>query len=308
MKNTISYYYNIYIDDLIKNNNEYYFYLNNHEYHFVIYDRPLDEVNYLYELNEEMVKRNILVHKIIKNINNGVITFVDGINYILIELCDYKNDKVLLNDIKYYQNFTMNLNYNKILLRNDWINLWCNKIDYYEYQISQFGKKYPILCDSLSYYIGLGENAISYLANNMKKYNIDSRVVVSHKRVRINDGSFEFYNPINFVVDSRIRDFCEYIKNTFFNNELNLFEIKSFIDKSYFTNYEYILLFSRLLFPTYYFDIYDEIINNNLDERIILKITDKNKDYENFLNEIYKYIVQEKNIFIEPIEWLIRRY
>lgn len=308
MKNAINYYYNIYVNDLVKNNDDYRFYLNNEEYHLIVFNRPFDDIKPLYNLNLEMRKRGILVHNIILNKLNQIVTLINDKPYILLKLTNYKNDKVFLNDINYIQNNTYNIKSDKELDRFDWIKMWSDKIDYYEYQISQLGKKYPILCDSLSYYIGLGENAISYLANNMKQYNIDSRVVVSHKRVRIDDGSFEFYNPINFIVDSRIRDLCEYIKNSFFKNELNLFEVKSFIDKANFTNYEYILLFSRLLFPTYYFDIYDEIINNDLDERIILKITDKNIEYENLLNEIYYYIVQEKNIFIEPIEWLLKRY
>lgn len=305
MKNAINYYYNMYINDLVKSNDNYRFYFDNNEYHFIIFNRPYEDIKPIYNLNVEMLKRGILVHEIILNKQNQIITMINNKPYILLKLSDCKNNKVTLNDIRYIQNNTYNINYGKELIRFNWIQMWSDKIDYYEYQISQLGKKYPILCDSLSYYIGLGENAISYLSNNMRKNSINSIISVSHKRVIIDNGSYDFYNPINYVIDSRIRDLCEYIKNAFFNDELNIIEIKSFIDVSNFTKYEYILLFSRLLFPTYYFDIYDEIINNNLDEKIILKIIDKNKEYEKFLNDIYFYIVKEKNIFIEPVEWLL---
>ena len=46
--------------------------------------------------------------------------------------------------------------------------MWIRKIDYFEYQISQFGKKYPIIRESFNYYVGLAENGISLLNKAMK--------------------------------------------------------------------------------------------------------------------------------------------
>lgn len=307
LKNTINYYYGFYITNLVKKENNYYFFLDNEEYHLIKYDRPFDDIKPLYKLNLEMKKNNILVHEIILNKNKEIVTIINNISYILIKLCSYKNDKIFINDIKYYQSFTTNINYDKELLRTNWINMWSEKIDYYEYQISEFGKKYPILVNSLSYYIGMGENAISFLSNNMNKYQSENAKVVSHKRINIDKGSFEFYNPINLIIDSRTRDISEYMKNSFFSDELNIHEIKLYINNSNLNNFEYILLFSRLLFPTYYFDIYDEIINNNLPEEKIISVINKNQKYEEYLYEIYSFITKEKQIFLEPIEWLINR-
>ena len=302
MKNNINYYYGILTDDVIKNNDEYYFYYNNHEYHLITYNRPYEEIKALYELNIEMLKRNILVHKFIRNINNSIITYINNQAYVLIELYIYKNNKVFLNDIKYYQNFNQNIFYNKELLRNDWINLWSNKIDYYEYQISELGNKYKILNESIYYYIGLGENAISYLKNN---YNYEkNNYVVSHRRINVKKGSIEFYNPINFIIDNKVRDISEYIKESFFNDKLDIHEIKLYLNNINLSKNDYILLFSRLLFPSYYFDVYDEIINNNLNEEKIINIIEKNSIYEEFLRNIYIFIRKEKNILIEPIDWL----
>ena len=308
MKNAINYYYDIYVNDIIKSEKDYYFYLNNEEYHFIVFDRPFDDIKAIYKLNMEMIKKNILVHKIILNKKNEIITVLNEIPYILIKLCSYRNDSVFINDISYIQRYTYNVEFDNELLRTDWLKMWSEKIDYYEYKISQFVKKYPILCDSLSYYIGLGENAISYLKNNYNQNDMDIKLVVSHKRVDTSEGSFEFYNPVNFVIDSRVRDISEYIKNRFFYSDFNIHEIKSYLDSMNFNKMEYVMLFSRLLFPTYYFDVYDEIINNNLDEKKIVNIIDKNDQYEYLLILIYNYITNEKNIFIEPIEWLIKRY
>ena len=306
MKNTINYYYNIRIENLVKTKEDYYFFLNNQEYHFIKYNRPIEDIEALYKLNQEMLNKRILVHQIILNKDSTPITIDNNIPYILIKLCNYKNNQVYLKDINYMQYLTYNINFDKLLYRNDWIKLWCEKIDYYEYQINQLGKEYPILCNSLSYYIGLGENAISYLVNNIKDNN--NMLVVSHKRIRINEGSFEFFNPINFIVDNRVRDVSEYIKNTFFNNRFSSNELKMYLDYNKFNKNEYIYLFSRLLFPTYYFDIYDEIINDKKDEELIIPIVQKVNEYEEFLVSLYKYILYEKKVQIEPIEWLLKNH
>lgn len=307
MKNTINYYYNIIIDNFIKTDNDYYFYLNNEEYHLIIFNRPYEDIEPIYNLNMQMKKRGCLVHEIILNKDKQAVTIVNDNPYVLIKLCKYKNDRVFLNDINYIQNMTKNIQSDKSLLRVNWVKMWTQKIDYYEYQISQLGKKYPILCDSLSYFIGLGENAISYIINNQIQDD-NSYPVVSHKRIRVTDGSIDFYNPLNFVVDSRVRDIAEYIKNCFYNNTFNFYEIKSFFQISNFSKNEYILLFSRLLFPTFYFDMYDEIINNNYSEEKILDIIDKTYEYEELLFSIYKFIVYEKKVQIEPIEWIIKEH
>ena len=304
MKNTLNYYYNIRIDNLIKSNKDYYFYINNEEYHLIKYNRPIEDAPLIYNLNIQMLKRNAIVHSIILNKDNQVTTIINNEAYVLIKLCNYKNNKVNISDINYMQNITYNIEYNKSLLRDNWVKLWSEKIDYYEYQINQLGKEYPLLCDSLSYFIGLGENAISYLVYNVK--NEKEILVTSHKRIKVEDGSFEFYNPLNFIIDNRIRDVSEYIKESFFLDSFNSNELKMYLDNINFSKEEYIYLFSRLLFPTYYFDKYDEIINNNKSEKIIIPILNKIKNYEHFLMSIYKYIIYEKKVQIEPIEWLLK--
>lgn len=307
MKNTINYYYNILIEDFIKSDSDYYFYLNNEEYHLIVFNRPFEDIEPIYKLNVEMKKKGCLVHEIVINKDKQVITMVNNIPFVLIKLCRYKNDKVFLNDINYMQHMTFNIEYDKSLLRTDWVKLWSDKIDYYEYQINQLGKKYPILCDSLSYFIGIGENAISYIVNNSKN-DLNMQLVVSHKRIKISDGSFEFYNPLNFVIDSRVRDIAEYIKNAFLSDTFDFYEIKSFLSINRLNNNEYVLLFSRLLFPTFYFDIYDDIINNNLNEDKIANIIKKSPEYENLVFNIYKYIVYDRKVNLEPVEWIIKRH
>ena len=256
-----------------------------------------------------MINRKCLVHQIILNKDNSPLTIINNITYVLIKVSNYHNNNIYLKDINYIQNMTYNIQYDNLLLRDDWVKLWCDKVDYYEYQINQLGKEYPLLCDSLNYFIGLGENAISYIVNNVTNNVSNNRfLVVSHKRIKKENGSFDFYNPLNFVIDNRARDVAEYIKNTFFDNIFNIDELRMYLNYSNFTKDEYIHLYSRLLFPSYYFDIYDEIINTKSDENKIIKVINSIDKYQDFLSNIYKYIVYEKKVQIEPIEWVMTNY
>ena len=306
MKNTINYYYNVNINNLIKTNDYYYFYINKTRYNFVRYNRPIGDVEALYKLNYDMLQNGCIVNQIILNKDSSPITIINNIPFVLLKINHITQNDNIINDIFYIQNHTYNINFDKILLRDDWIKLWTEKIDYYEYQISQLGKKYPILYNSLSYFIGIGENAISYLINNQSKST--KRLVVSHRRIDMSENISEFYNPLNFIIDCRSRDIAEYIKNAFFFGNIRFGEINLYFDYINFTKEEYINLFSRLLFPTYYFDIYDEIINNNKNENEIIPILEKTNEYEKFLVAIYEYIKNKKQVSIEPVEWLFKSY
>ena len=48
MKNNIMYYYNLRIDNITQNNNNYYFTINNDNYCFTIYTRDIKESNLFY--------------------------------------------------------------------------------------------------------------------------------------------------------------------------------------------------------------------------------------------------------------------
>ena len=64
--------------------------------------------------------------------------------------------------------------------------------------------------------------------------------------------------------------------------------------------------FSRLLFPTYFFDMVDRIINNLEEEIIIKKVITKNKDYILLIKSIFYHIIYEKGFNIPTIEWIMK--
>jgi len=302
MKNIINYYYNISLLDVYLVDNKYYFNFKNNDYFFIVFNRPIEDASSVYNLYLELKKRTLLTNEIILNKDNQIITFVNNIPYILIK-DKVKNNQININDILYIQNNTINITKDKKLNRNNWINMWKSKIDYYEDIMNNISKKYPLLNNTIDYYIGIGENAISYLIYNKVK---NDNTCLSHKRIDINKSSFDFYNPINYILDNRVRDFAEYTKNLFFLDKISFNNYRYFLDYMNYTKEEYILLISRLLFPTFYFDMYDNIINNKLDEKIIEPIINKTDSYILFIKDIMIYIIYQKKINIPFIEWIIK--
>ena len=65
------------------------------------------------------------------------------------------------------------------------------------------------------------------------------------------------------------------------------------------------MFFARLLYPSYYFDIYEKIMNNEESEEKLIKYIEKSKNYELFLQKVYLEII--KYAPIERIEWLMEK-
>lgn len=291
MKNTINYYYNLNINTIHQKEKNYYFKVDNKNY-LLLKCTNIEEPDDIYRLN--MYLSQILpVNRIVLNVNNEVITKINDSNYLLLELFS-NNNKINLNNIIELSNIRIPFSVDK-LKRNDWYNLWIKKIDYFEYQLSQIGKKYPLIRESFNYYIGLAENAI-ILVNNIDFNNIP--LGLSHRR--ITNMSFNLYNPLNIVIDVRIRDVCEYFKFCFFNNIDISMELELFLSYNSFNIDEAKLFLARMFFPTYYFDLYEKIIDNEIDESEIKKVIIKADNYEKILKQVYYHF---KNNQIN-IEWL----
>lgn len=304
MKNNIMYYYNIRIDNITQNNNNYYFTINNDNYCFTIYTRDIKESNEIYKLNKYMLSSNILVHEIIPNKDNYVVTIINNIPYILYKIYINKNKKLTINELTYLSNYTYQVD--KILTRNNWNILWSNKIDYFEYQINQMGKKYPILVDTFAYFTGLAENAISYVKYTTLETQIETsdNPVISHRK--INNTVESLYNPLNIILDHKSRDIAEYIKLSFLNKNTNIYqELDSYFSNNYYSEYGLRLLYARIIYPSFYFDMYEQIIQGLRKESDLLNIVTLLDDYELYLKEMYYYLKKYHNI--PEIDWITKK-
>ena len=304
MKNNIMYYYNIRIDNITQNNNNYYFTINNDNYCFTIYTRDIKESNEIYKLNKYMLSSNILVHEIIPNKYTYVVTIINNIPYILYKIYINKNKKLTINELTYLSNYTYQVD--KILTRNNWNILWSNKIDYFEYQINQMGKKYPILVDTFAYFTGLAENAISYVKYTTLETQIETsdNPVISHRK--INNTIESLYNPLNIILDHKSRDIAEYIKLSFLNKNTNIYqELDSYFSNNYYSEYGLRLLYARIIYPSFYFDMYEQIIQGLRKESDLLNIVTLLDDYELYLKEMYYYLKKYHNI--PEIDWITKK-
>lgn len=304
MKNNIMYYYNLRIDNITQNNNNYYFTINNDNYCFTIYTRDIKESNEIYKLNKYMLSSNILVHEIIPNKDNYVVTIINNIPYILYKIYINKNKKLNINELTYLSNYTYQVD--KILTRNNWNILWSTKIDYFEYQINQMGKKYPILVDTFAYFTGLAENAISYVKYTTLETQIETsdNPVISHRK--INNTIESLYNPLNIILDHKSRDIAEYIKLSFLNKNTNIYqELDSYFSNNYYSEYGLRLLYARIIYPSFYFDMYEQIIQGLRKESDLLNIVTLLDDYELYLKEMYYYLKKYHNI--PEIDWITKK-
>lgn len=304
MKNNIMYYYNLRIDNITQNNNNYYFTINNDNYCFTIYTRDIKESDAIYKLNKYMLSSNILVHEIIPNKDNYVVTIINNIPYILYKIYINKNKQLTINELIYLSNYTYQVD--KILTRNNWNILWSTKIDYFEYQINQMGKKYPILVDTFAYFTGLAENAISYVKYTTLETQIETsdNPVISHRK--INNTIESLYNPLNIILDHKSRDIAEYIKLSFLNKNTNIYqELDSYFSSNYYSEYGLRLLYARIIYPSFYFDMYEQIIQGLRKESDLLNIVSLLDDYELYLKEMYYYLKKYHNI--PEIDWITKK-
>ena len=295
MKNIIEYYYNLQLVELQEKQNNYTFKVKNNNYILKEYNNNLDNINDIYTLNK-YINNYYPIDKIILNKYNVPLTKVNNTYYILVKTNERKELK--LSIISNLSN--IKLPEIKSLERNNWEILWSNMIDYYESQIGQNEKKYPLIRESFDYFIGLGENAISYLVNTKKEVQkeINDNKVLSH-----NSLYNSLYDPLNIIIDHKSRDVAEYIKTSFFNNNKNIFkELDEYFFYNRYSLYGIRVLYARIIYPSFYFKLYDEIFREKKEEKELNKIINRINEYEIYLKDIYLYLNKYYNI--PNIEWL----
>lgn len=303
MENIINYYYNITIENIIKQNDNLYFSSNGNKYCFRIFSNNINLIKDIYNLNNYL-STIILIDKIILNKYNEILTEYNNNLYILTLI----NNKTSIEDLIYNNKVLPTISNlsnikvpeTKALERNNWEILWGNMIDYYEMQIGQNEKKYPLIRESLDYYIGMAENAISYLVNTkkeVKKENSDN-MVLAH-----NNLNHSLFDPLNIIFDHKARDLAEYIKLSFFNNNKDIFkELDEYFFYNRYSLYGIRVLYARVLYPSYYFKLYDKILRGENEEKELKPIISRINEYEDYLYNLSLYL--NKYYDIPSVDWL----
>ena len=294
MNNAILYFFGINALDLEKINNNYYFKYKGNNYVVYLYDRDPNEAVEIYYLNLEMINNGLFGYEIVLTKNSEVLFMFEDKYYSLMKIPNFKNRLITYRDIINF-NYKPNIKI-KYLDKSNWNSSWSNKIDFIEYQFNEIRNKYKIIDDSINYFIGIWENGISYFNDN---YNYSKEKYVSHKRISTDMDLLSFLNPFNFVLDYKERDIGDYLKSYAYSKNYSLNNIDNFI--KIFDIQSIVLIISRLLFPSYYFDLYEDIVLGNISEDNINLILDKK---DNVL-KIIAYIFKRYEIYnISYIEWI----
>ncbi len=306
MKENILYAYHINPIDLKDYPHFSTFTYNDKTYYFSLVKRDEKNFKILLEVMQELQRRKSNIFPFIMNVFGSYLTKVDNKNYVLIEMTDEKKEYDLFDIINFQKEYLVTPKVES-LYQNNWENLWSSKVDYLEYQMSELGKNVPTLLNSFSYYVGLAENAISYINSLNRRFPKEhSMLVLAHKRVVYPNLRLNFDNPLNLLFDVCERDIGEYLKNLFFYNAKDaLIDLKAYIDVRKPSAYQMGLLFARLLYPSYYFDVHEKVLEDNLDADEVLFYTDKVNEYEQFLKDSYSLMNQY--VPLEKIDWLIKK-
>lgn len=290
MKNVIYNYYNILLTDINEDNDNYYFYYNSNLYVFYLVENNPETINEIYNF---LIENNIDSYKIIANKDNNFITTINNKNYALLHLKGLLKYEIKFEEFKYYPINKPNHN---------WGTLWSNKLDYYEIQIRELGKKYQTLLNSFGFFKGIAENAILYYNLIEKKFNDEVPVAIVHNRMNYPEYEKDYNNPLNYVIDYYIRDISEYIKSYTISDYYDLENIITLINKLNLNSKSFNLLYSRLLYPTFYFDEFDKIILGKEEDNKIINVINKIQNYIEMLKKIFIVFNSKYEMF--NIEWL----
>lgn len=294
LNNEISFYYNLYPKKIINDGEKYSFFLNGFYYYFVAYD-DVKKIIFSYNLSLFLISNNFYCHSFVLNKNGSVYSVINNKNYVLFKCNNFDNNIINLDYIIYFYNsFYLFDLFSSEKMRNSFI----DRVDYFEYELENYKLKYPIIYCSSRYFIGLAENSIQML------YGFEGVVYssISHINLFNLNSHFDFYNPINFIIDFNLRDFSEFIKYQFFYKDIFFNQIKKYILKFIKSTDEAILFFSRCLFPSFYFEMCDSIFYNSVSELKIYLFINKVNSFEFFLKELYDYLSLFFNLPL--IDWL----
>ncbi len=290
MENIINFYYNLFPDKVQKMYGGFYFEINDLKFIIIELFQPSKSI---LEIYDKLMLNHINNYIIISNKDNSPVTTIEEKEYILFQInCDHQ--KILL----FYEQLYIPAE-NVI----NWSKLWSERINYYEIQINELAQDKKIVLQSIYYYIGLAENAIYIAGKNEQESN--NEMLIQHYRMNVPIRWGDYFNPANMVIDVYIRDIAEYIKSSYFcENKDDNFYIE-YINSFNYNEKTANLLLARLLYPCYYFDIFDEIILNDRDEEELIPVITQSKNYEKLLVKIYNEL--QKKYPIININWIRKK-
>lgn len=283
MKSKIKYFYNLFIDNIVSYD----------EYSIISSDDKVYILKKIYNTDTSLLVGNDYFEIVLNNSGN-MITEIDSDNYVLMQVLKGQKN---LYDIFEPQPTIVESN----IVTSD---LWIEKVEYLKKQLINFGQNKKILIQSFNYFCGMAENAISIMKRCEKKKEC-TKSFVCHKRIYYPNNTINYFDPTSFTVDYKSRDIAEYIKSCFFKNKiLQPEELKKIINKFNMSIADTEIMFARMLFPTYYFDLFQQnVLSSSIDESMFNQIIGLVEQYKILLKNIYNicFFQNKTNLYIEWI-------
>ena len=104
------------------------------------------------------------------------------------------------------------------------------------------------------------------------------------------------------MIDHPVRDMAEYLKMLFLSESYQSIDLKEILSQIVLSNYGARLFIARMLFPSFFFDSFEMLVDHKLEEKDLIYIINKMNSYEEFILKIYN-MLKEKYLLPE-IEWL----
>lgn len=284
MKEFIEYNYDLRCDDLAILNNLLYF--KHLDKFYIISNFNRDEVEFEKVLNY-LISNNLKSLKVVMNKKGSYISEFNGKKYVVME-SDCENEII---DFPICIGGLINEN-------NYWNEIWENRVVQLEKHKSELSLNKDIFY-ILNYYIGLIEICIYNYNLLIRKYGQKNGLSIQHNRIEFPMYSFSYYNPVNYLFDFEFRDFAEYLKMGFFYSDFSTDEAISVIDNYNFDNFSINMFFVRLIYPTYFLELYDMQNKNNVYSDLFYDLLKKSSQYENFILKLITAMSSKYEIIIK---------
>lgn len=254
--------------------------------------------NFIINVDETLFKRGV---RIIPSRDNRLSVESE---FSKVSLVAVNKFNISINDLLFMHrqySSTNNVNYSSLSAIKE---IWINKVDMIENKILPSLKIDNFLFEKINsliiYSLGLGENAIEYIQDIILDFDEKiEEVTLSHKRFNKFD-SYELLNPFNLIVDSPMRDIAD-LYNIDIINQNNLDQVLNSYNLS---TKSASLLFSRILFPSFLFDLLEEQYVTRGDIRKELLDYYNNLEVKiDKIKYIHKYLVDRYGI--RPLNWLL---
>ncbi len=248
------------------------------------------------------VFNNDIVYIVKNKYNHYISTAKDDNNLCLLT---FKNEDFTNLSSYYKMHATFFNSFNFKINLNDIIILWDQRLEYIQNQclvnLNFDNVAHLILYEHTNYAIGLALNALQYLADLRIDYpQFVYLSTLTHRRIKKMD-KFELFNPFNFIIDHSSRDLAELYKNDLISFD----ELINTCQNYHYSIHEYEYLLARLLYPTFIFDIIEDIATdqssydytNDIYEAIMKQNSQISK-----IKQYYHYV--SKSLNVRPISWL----